>query len=89
MSKATERALHEAIAAHLAALREDHEDPEEREPGILTAWVVMTEVLTPNHTDDGDQIYRTGYISPDQSPSQAVGVARMGTRVLEEDMSPF
>lgn len=88
MSKATERALHEAIAAHLAALREDQEEEEERNPGILTAWVVMTEVLTGSHSEDGGQIYRTGYISPDISPSQAIGVARMGSRILEYDMSP-
>lgn len=89
MSRATEEAIHQAVAAHLKALRENEEDPEDREPGILTAWVVMTETLTPNHSEGGGQIYRTGYISPDISPSQAVGVARMGTRILEEDMSPF
>ena len=88
MSKATERALHDAIAAHLAALRADEEDPDDRNPGILTAWVVMTEVITSNHTEYGDQIYRTGYISPDISPSQCIGVARQGIRILENDLSP-
>lgn len=88
MSRATEQAIADAIHAHLTDLRAGEEDPEDRKPGLLTAWVVMTECLTSNHTDDGSQIYRTGYICPDISPAQAVGAARNGLRSLEHDMSP-
>lgn len=88
MSKATEDAIHEAIAAHLTELRKNEEDPEDREPGILTAWVVMTETLTPNQSDGGAQIYRAGYICPEISPATSVGVARQGIRILEYDCSP-
>lgn len=89
MSKATERALEEAIEAHILSERGEAEEEDDRHPGVLTAWVVMTECVLPSQGAEGETMYRVGYwCGRHASPAATVGVARLGLMELERDMTP-
>lgn len=84
----TRRALIKAIEDHYTACCADEEDPEDQNPGILMSWCLFSEYLTPHAGPDGQSMFNVSYVSSDSSPAQVVGVARIGMRRLEQDLSP-
>lgn len=84
----TRRALIRAIEEHFIAVRAEEEDEEDRNPGILMSWCLFTEFLTPSTGPDGQNAFDLSYATSDSSPAQVVGVARIGLRRLEQDLSP-
>lgn len=86
MSKATLDALEEAIRAHVLDSLQEVEDPEDRDPGLLTTWVIFTEHRSNESGPEGEAVWNRGYITPEASPAQTVGCARLGIRELEFDL---
>lgn len=84
----TRRALIRAIEEHYAAVSAEEEDPEDQNPGLLMSWTLFTEFLTPNTGPSGQSTFHVSYCSSDSSPAQVVGVARIGLRRLELDLTP-
>lgn len=84
----TRRALIRAIEEHYSAVSAEEEDPEDQNPGLLMSWALFTEHLTPNAGPSGQSTFNISYCSSDSSPAQIVGVARIGLRRMELDVTP-
>lgn len=87
MSRATLQAIEDAIQAHHRDVLDEEEDPADREPGILTSWVLFTEHQTGQFTESGDAYWKTGYTIPDSSPSSCIGVAELGLAEMKADLA--